>query len=235
MLEQAILMSTAAEIDSLDLSEENDRIAELETELERIARAQEKGRARIAEIRTLKRESTQTQEGAGVAAMLLKDAPPTDAAMTVRTADALHEEQDNLSSGIRELRARAAICQNEISETRRSAERKLQQAVQPLRDSLMDEARLAAEKIVEVFAAVKTLYLATGAASRDLYAVEMALDGVMMRDHALLPRRLDLEAPEALRHALAGLAEKGSAVQRRAPIAVAAFVPPAETTPGFYG
>ena len=122
MLQQTVLDRTAAEIEALDLSEENERIVDLEAEIERIGQAQEKARARIAEIQTLRREERLRDNGAEVATMLLQDVSPTDAATANRTEDSLREEADGLSAGIRELNARAAGCRDEISRTARRSE-----------------------------------------------------------------------------------------------------------------
>ena len=174
MLEQAILARTSSEIEALDLSEENERIADLEAELERIAQAQERALARIAEINALKREARQRDNGTDVATMLLQDVSPTDAAAASRSADSLREEADGLSAGIRELGARAAGCRDEINRARFSAEHKVRQAVTALRDNIVGEARRASEAIVQAFAAIKTLEAATGLSGAELQAMQIA-------------------------------------------------------------
>lgn len=209
------LRTTASALAQLDLTEENARIAELETSIADMERAIERGRVRHAEIGEMLADSSEP-DGGVVADALLSDIAVQDAVAKSRSTDELEHERKALQAGLFDLRQRSDAAGAEIKEVKSAAEKRATAIVKPLADEIADEARQAGEQILECWAALETLGRATRGVVPGRRETANALHHGLLIDHGLLRRRSSVPVPSEIVEVLEGLAGKGAALPAKA-------------------
>ena len=210
MIETTILNTARDAFAAIDVSEENERIAELEAERGRIDSAIASAQARVAEISTELAEYAPADPAVAMADALLADASPTMAADAGLDREALVAERAKLNGATGELRRRQDDAYNEIRAVQGRAFHKVQGAAQPMIAALVADARAAAERIAANYAMLDAINGATRAGNVERNAVGLAAARVMASDGLI--RRGPITVDSAIGAALRALQGKGPAL-----------------------
>lgn len=216
----AIYDRAAKALAALDFTEENETIAAHAAEGERLSAAMRKAEARIAEVqgqisKILQDKLAEKQTAVAVADALLGEADARDAtASLVRERD-LRDELNALRAGLRELQDRSRDHGDVMGQAKGEALKKVVPALQPVVDSLIADARAAAEQIGQAFASIAAISGATRYFSYETRQFGDALARLMSAD--LIARRDLIDTPESILEMFAPLAEKGPAASVHVP------------------
>lgn len=217
MIDRTIIAATADAVEALDFSAENDRIAQLEAEIGRLETAAETGLARVADIvaQVTDRNSitgTRNLNPGAVADALFASLDPAEAATVTRSVSELETQRDQLRGGVAELRIRIRDANDEIASIRLAAGARVLATVQPVMDGIMADAREAALRIVEAWAALQAIGWAARLRPNGTEPVQTAVDGLEGGGRGLW-RRQDIAVPAEIVSLLAPLASKGPALR----------------------
>ena len=208
----ALMDSTAAQLARLDLSQENARIEALETERRSIAEAIERAEARKTEIAREIADAWREDGGAAVADALLAAEDVTVAAAKGVDRDRLMKERADLHAGTGELRRRDVDLAAAIADVQQDAAGKVGAVVAPVVNEILGEARAAAAKIVQSFAALAGIVAATRTGQGEVDRLGQTVAG-MMTGGSLINRVNAVDVPADVREMLAGLTDKGRALR----------------------
>lgn len=195
---------------ALDLSAENNRLAELQADLARVNEAITRADERISEIKRLR--SADGPDGEAVANALLSGADAMVAARTGPTSDQLTEELNSLRAGIGELNGQARVIREHMDQVRQDAAHRAAECANGLVGALMAEMRSDAERIVEGFAAIAAINNAARGHAAERMLANNAVEGLSGSDKLLGSRR-SIDVPRDIRDLLAVLADKGPAIR----------------------
>ena len=219
MIDSRIMARAAADLAALDFTAENSQIGSLEEEIATASRAKERANERISEIGDALVSARQPAAHA-VADALLAELDPSEAAKESPSRESLESEREALRSGVRELQARILNLEGQLASVRTAARRRLAVAARPLVDTLIVEAKTAAEQVVECYVSLKALHLATGGGTRELAFAKDAIDGFSPAHGGLLPPRMTLDVPPEIVSALESVSTKGPAIRSAAPTTI---------------
>lgn len=222
-IDQKAMKATEAAFRALDVEPENQRIAELPSDVASIEAAIGRAEARRDEISALLHPRGPSA-GAPIAAN--PGVALADALMTLDPAEAIdaqHKEEDlraefkQLGEGMAELRRRAERLRQEILTVQKEADRKAYEAARPLMEELVAEAQDAGRRIAETSAALKALSAATGLNPPMANQLKAAVDALTVNQGfgGLLQGNADREqaAPAEITALLAHLEGKGAALR----------------------
>ena len=204
MPEQIDIKRAAKAIEALDFSEENSRVAGLEEERRRIDDARDRAETRQAAIKDIL-ASVSVHDGHAVAQALLAGSPT----LPHEGREALNEEANALSAGVRELDQRMRTISTEIDSVRRGAERKTLVALTPLLESLVKDAREGAEVIMRAYSGLQAVEVALGCNIVDARRVRKAIGSLRGPDF-LIPYTQKINVDPDIKTLIAPLAEKGA-------------------------
>lgn len=212
-MDRSTLEAVEAAFAGLDFSAENERIEALQAEIAQTEQAIERAEARCTEIaRAL--VQYRGPNGQDVADALLADATTLAATLAAPDAQAMDTERLALRAGIGDLRRRIESTQRTISEIEAETFGAVAKQAQPLVDALLADAREAAGKLVNIFAAFDAINVTTRHATLELAAARHSMGGLVGPMKFLnLGRRVDVPAP--VQAALAPLNSKGPALPVR--------------------
>jgi hypothetical protein len=209
-MEQAIKITRRA-IAALDLSAENDRLAELKTERGRINAAIDAATRRIAEIG---REKTSYAErgpdGRTVADRLLHNLSASDAALAAPTPESMETERLALVAATKELRERENVIRTEEQFVMTAASSKAAEAATPLVQAMVDEAREHLQRLIELFASVTAVCDAARAGIEG--KIELT-DCIKSMSGGLLPLPRTIPVPADIQALVEPLGRKGDALR----------------------
>lgn len=215
---------------ALDFSTENERIAGIDQEIGKIERATQAARGRREEVLQLirgltgegnpsRRPMLDDRDGIAVADALLAGVAPTDAAATKLDRAALEHERDALSEALGELGRRSESLLRSRSEIQRAAGRRSLEELAPLCQAYLDQAKEAAERIMESFAAVSAIGRATKSNPSGFHNLAEAAAGVRGSGSLLTPGST-MPVPEHVVALANILNEKGQAYRGGVPTSV---------------
>ncbi len=213
------LEATSKAIASIDTTDANRRIAELESQKEEFAAAIQRAEERASEIAIL--INNDRLDPVGAADALLDGGAGTAERLGV-TIDQMRAELASLRAGISELRGRTNTAKRAIDEIRDAVGDKVRNAVKPLALALKAEAGEAVERLLILYAASEALHSATR--QIDTFAVAETLRAVLPRTigrDSIVPQRERVEVPDDVLAALAGLSGLGAAHMLALPKSVA--------------
>lgn len=209
MMKPNILAQAARAFEALDFSSENSQIEALESEIATTETAIQAAEERCSEIsRTL--QGFRGPSGQQVADALLANLSPTQAAIAGPNAEDLEQERSALRAGIRDLQHRVEDARAEISVVQSAARSKVTEPARVLIDAYLEQARDAAEIIVETYAALECIRTAAQHGGNEAAGMKPAVEGIM-RDRSILPWRRENPVPADVQHALTALQGKGKA------------------------
>lgn len=210
----------AKDLAALDFTAENETIARHAAEGERLTAAILKAENRISELQSqltaiIQDRMAEKKAAVAVADALLGEADASEAAATVVKERDLREEIASLRAGIRELQDRSRENSDAMGKVKSDALRKVLPALQPVVDSLIADAKAAADQIAHAFASIATISGATRYFHHETRQFGDALARLMSAD--LIERRDVLDTPDAIAEMLAPLANKGAAAAIHVP------------------
>jgi hypothetical protein len=213
----------SAALDALDLTPEREQVADLKRDIARIDEAIKDGNARLAKVRDHLAVYSGPDKLA-VADMLLagrKGGDVLDAAG--RTQAELEEERTVLMDALRELRRRSDAASRRIEEVRRQAKRRVFDCLQPLIAAIEQDARAAAQQVVESFTMLRAISLLTDRGIEGARLGEKVVSAIL-GPPGLVPRTRYLDVPDDIQALLRRLEEKGGDLRITAPSSVVAPV-----------
>ncbi|MBB3862213.1 phosphoenolpyruvate-protein kinase (PTS system EI component) [Novosphingobium hassiacum] len=207
------LATVSADLQSLDLTPENEAIRLIEAEIARLNQAIGAAQHRCGEIDAEQSELRHPElQGAAIANALLAEIPAREVSANTRKEDDLREERKGLYSGIRELRERVRAEEQKLPAIRQQALERVRSLAAPLVAALQDEAQDAAARITEAYAALAALSFTAGAGRLEERAASAAVagifDGRLLMGHAV-------PVPDDIDAVLSQLANKGAALPFR--------------------
>lgn len=211
MIDSSILATARSAFAALDFTADNDRIAALEAERARIEAASATAEARVNELNVEISAYIRADPSHAIADALLDHATPSAAAIASPGRDAMIEERARLNAGIAELRRRDGDTYAAIRAVQQEATGKAGKAGAPLIAALVEEARAAAQRLADAFAALDAVSSATrhGHGERDLVGQAV---GRMAAPGGLITART-VRVPAAIIDTVRGLEGKGAALQ----------------------
>lgn len=207
------LLSFAADIEALDVSDENEVIAAIEAEIAEINGNISRAEGRLSEImRATGRNFGRDAEA--VADALQAGADVMEAATMAPNIDELKSEGAALRSGLGVLRDRIREKRKAIEEIEHGVEARIADLAKPLIAAIEREEKAAAAIFKESYAAIATINLVTRRFTIAQMATKEVLKGLMGMNK-LLKHERDIEVPKPLLDALAPLASKGKACRSK--------------------
>lgn len=210
MIDTTLLNTARAAFTAIDVSAENDRIAELEAERERIDAAMANAEVRTREISAELVAYRATDRGEAIADALLADVTPSEAITAGPSHAALIEERGAINAGLASLRRRHNDVYREILRVQRDSTDRLAPIAKPLIDALFSEATRGAELIANAFAGLDAILgtARTGSSERDRAGRAVAR---LVGSNGLLTRR-PIPVDGAIVATLRALQGKGAAL-----------------------
>ncbi|WP_374411962.1 hypothetical protein [Novosphingobium colocasiae] len=209
-MDSKIISSIAAILAELDFSNENEKIAACERRMQECEAAIARAEARRTEIADALRFNTRP-DGRAVGDALLADVSMVEVALAGPSREAMEQERESLTEGIRDLRWRIEDARHEISCIKGEAMGVASQAVGPLVEHLTEEARRAVSDLPALYAGLQALNFAAKAGTAELDSLREILVATMGA-YKLLPRQNKADIPEAIADAVLPLRDKGSAL-----------------------
>lgn len=210
-MDTKILAAVAREFSSLDLSDENETFASLQSEMrqteERLAAADERRSAIAREIHEYRGPS-----GREVAQALLDGSSPTEAAKAGPDLQALEQEKQALIAGGRVLRDRIEEIRGQISNVESAARTKIIPGAQKLEGMLVGQALTVLEQLVSIFADLSALAGTTRFGGNKIVKLREVLNAANGFEGFAGYRR-DIEVSPALNESLRHLDGKGPALR----------------------
>lgn len=216
----AIYDRAAKALAALDFTEENELIAAHAAEGERLSAAMRKAETRINEVQAqiskiLQDKLAERETAVAVADALLGEADAREAtASLVRERD-LRDELNALRAGLRELQDRSRDQGDVMAHAKGEAMRKVVPALEPVVQSLIADARAAAQQIGQAFASIAAIAGATRYFHYEARQFGDALARLMSAD--LVARKDLIDTPDSILEMFAPLADKGPAAAVRVP------------------
>lgn len=215
------LYEASRNVEALDFSPENERIASIDQKLARIDDALLSARARHEQVLHLIREisgdgnpsrrpSLDLDDGNAVADALLAGVEPADAAASKHDRGALEHERDALMEGLSALAQQKEVLHRSRKDIQRAAARRALEALKPLCGEYLDQAKVGATLIMESFAALSAIGRATNSNPPGLKETEHAATGVSESGSLLTPGN-SMSVPDEVVALAAILSEKGAA------------------------
>ena len=204
------LTNARAAIAAIDLTAENERLAELKIRIEEARTAQQEASRRIAALNG-DQQQTDRLEASRVAEALLNGESGPAIDTLVRSPEARSAEKESLLGAIRELSERIVAMEQEAIGLRRQATGKVAAGTHLLADIVLKEAREQAEALVQSYAALKALAQNTDLYSAETESAQKAVSA-LRQDRGLVQRQsFSIEVPAEIRDALAPLVQLGEA------------------------
>lgn len=175
MIDSTLLATARAAFAALDCTDENDQIAALEAERERIAGAIANADKRIRELSAEIATWVRANPSSAIADALLDNAEPSIAATAAPGRDALIDERAKLNGGIAELRRRDSEVYNEIRNIQVKTRARAGTSAVPVIAAWLEDALSAAQRLRECYAALDAISGATGAGTRERDRVGLAV------------------------------------------------------------
>jgi hypothetical protein len=217
--DSTLIAHAKAAFEALDVSPENERIADIEAAQAKIEAAISRAQARHSEIGRLLSAWAPPAPGGAVADALLAEVDPELAAAEAPTDDRLREERVALDQGIRELRRRLDDCEAEKGQVRHAAAAKAARAGAPLMEAMIADMHQTAQRLVTSYAALVAVAEASYSQRPD--GARAAMEGIMGAGK-LLDWRKTIDVPSEIHAALQPLNGKGKALPSRVISQVAA-------------
>lgn len=216
----AIYDRAAKDLAALDFEADNAALAERAAEGEKLTAAILKAESRIAQLQAqltaiLQDRMAERKAAVAVADALLGEADASQAAAQVVKERDLREEIASLRAGLRELQDRSRDNSDAMGRIKSDALRKVMPALQPVVDSLIADAKAAADQIAHAFASIAAISGSTRYFHREVGQFGDALARLMSAD--LIARRDLLDTPDDIAEMLAPLASKGPAASIHVP------------------
>ncbi len=209
-MDPKLLKQAAAEFVALDFSAENARITEINEEIARLASAQDSARTRCREI-DLTLADYRGPDARAVADALIAGQTAMEAAKSAPNELELKEERGALMAAMKTLGHQIQDAQSQIDSIRTQAFGKVSEMARTIVDSLMEDARQAAEELLCVHAALNAVHVATRCGANELSATSTAI-GELVGSNRLLTGRRHIPVPEEITDMLQGLSGKGAAL-----------------------
>lgn len=212
--------SAAKDLAALSFDHENQALADMAAEGERLSAAIGKAETRLGEIQgqlsaILQDRMADKRAAVAVADALLGEADAAQAAGTMVKERDLRDEQNALRAGIRELQDRSRENSDAMARLKGAALGKVVPALRPVVDDLLAEARAAADTIGRVYATVAGITAGARAFTAETEMLGQALAKLMRSE--LIPRRDSLPVPDSVAELLAPLSSKGVAAAGNVP------------------
>jgi len=208
---QQVLNEVAAAFALIDVTAENERIAELIADTERCEKAMGDAEARCGEIARIKADY-RGPDGRSVADALLGDAHVSEAALAGPNFDKLEDERLSLRAGIRELQRRIDDNGYEIRSIRLKASNRAAVAAEPIVEALREQAEDAGRSLLEAFAAMYAISIATKGHHPTLDLLKPLAED-LTRSRALLEEHHGgITVPDEICDVLKALQGKGTAL-----------------------
>ena len=211
MIDSSILTTARAAFAALDFTTDNDRIAALEAERQRIEAAGATAENRVRELSAEISTFIRANPSHAIADALLDNALPSDAATASPGRDAMIEERARLNGGIAELRRRDSDTYAAIRAVQQEAAGKAGKAAAPLIAAIEGEARAAVQRLADAFAALDAVFSATRHGHGERDRVGQAVGRLAGHDGLITARTIPV--PAAIIDTLRGLEGKGAALQ----------------------
>ena len=216
----AIFDRAAKDLAALDFTAENEVLAVKAAEGERLSAAMLKAEARIREVQAqlsalLQDKLAPQREAVAVADALLGAGDASQATATLVRERDLREEQAALRAGLRELQDRSRDNGEQMARIKSEAAVKVVPVLQPVVDTLIADARAAADQIATAFASIAAISGATRYFSHETRQFGEALAKLMASE--LITRRDIIETPDDITEMFAPLASKGPCASYRVP------------------
>lgn len=216
----AIYDRAAKELAALDFTAENEVLAVKQAEGERLSAAMLKAEARIRDVQAQLSELLQDKlasqrEAVAVAEALLGTGDASEATATIVRERDLREELTALRAGLRELQDRSRDNSEAMARIKAEAAVKIVPALQPVVDTLITDARAAADQIATAFASIAAISGATRYFSHEARQTGEVLAKLMASE--LIARRDIIETPDDITEMFAPLAGKGLCASYRVP------------------
>lgn len=213
----------AKDLAALSFDHENQALADMAAEGERISAAITKAETRLGEIQVqlsaiLQDRMADKRVAVAVADALLGDADAGQAAATMVKERDLRDEQNALRAGIAELNQRNRENSEAMARLKGTAMGKVVPALRPVIDDLVAEARAAADTIARIYATLAGIQAGARAFQAETEMLGAALAKLMRSE--LIPRRDMLEVPDSVAEMLAPLSSKGMAAAGNVPTIV---------------
>jgi hypothetical protein len=202
-----VLADARDALDALDLSAEREQVADLMRDIAHIDKAIADGNARLAKVRNHLAVYSGPDKLA-VADMLLAGRKSDDVLTAAgRTEAELAEERTVLMDALRELRRRSDAASRQIEEVRRQAKRRVFDCLQPLIAAIEQDARGAAQQVVESFTMLRAISLLTDRGIEGARLGEKAVSAIL-GPPGLVARTRYLDVPDDIQALLRRLEEK---------------------------
>lgn len=216
----AIYDRAAKALAALDFTAENEALAMKQAEGERLSAAMLKAETRIAEVQAqlsalLQDRLAEKREAVAVADALLGAGDASQATATLVRERDLREEQAALRAGLRELQDRSRDNSEKMARIKSEASAKVVPALQPVVQTLIADARAAADQIAQAFASIAAISGTTRHFSHETRQFGDALAKLMSAD--LIARRDVIDTPDDIAEMLEPLASKGPVASYRVP------------------
>jgi hypothetical protein len=217
---KAIYDSASNALTALDSTADNAALAEMAAEGDRVSTAMRKAEARIAEITgqisaLLQDRMADRNAAVAVAEALLGEADASEATASLVNERDLRNELNALRAGLRELQDRSRENSAGMAKLKAAALSKVVPALQPVVDTLIADARAAADTIAQTYASIAAISGTTRYFHYETRQFGDALARLMSSD--LIARRDVIDTPEAVAEMLAPLTSKGPAVHCNVP------------------
>lgn len=213
MVDQTAIQTAAAKLAALDFSAENAEIERLEAEIEECVRAEATANRRKTEIHQELSDPEARFTGSDVADRLLEGG---NVATIAASREDLNAEDRALDRGIKALMERGRAAHASIDAIRVRARKTLQDALAPTTASLGEEAKQAAQRLIECYAAIAAIDEATRTRGPEHRALEPAAKGIYGEAGCagLFPR-FPVSVPAEIVALLSALDDVGPALQPR--------------------
>ncbi|HVR89468.1 MAG TPA: hypothetical protein VHG29_00035 [Novosphingobium sp.] len=213
MIDPKILAATAVAFDALDFTPQNDAIAAIRVEMDRLDRAVESARARWNDINAELAERRQPElQARALADALVSGVDAAVAVDTVNNEGELRDERDKLREALRELSDRKFAASQKLRLVEQAAFARVQEATKPLIAALDRQTREAAEVLLEAYTTLCALSFTAHAGEHQRDALKVVLGSLFEGRLAL---RQDRSAPPAVDGALSHLKGKCAALPIR--------------------
>ena len=200
-----------AAIAALDFTAENERLAELERKIEEAGKAQNEARRRMDALAG-HRADEERMQSAQVADALIAGADDLVLDVPAKSPEQRNAEREAIIAGVRELSMRIARMESEKLQIHHEAKRKVADAARALSDMVLEKARQRAAALIESYAELKALSVATDRLVRETAAAQNAARALRHDNGLAVRANMLIEVPAAIIEALAPLQGAGPAL-----------------------
>ena len=175
MIDPTTLATARAAFAAIDVTAENEQIAALEAERERISDALAKAEERVTEISAGLAAYLAADRGEAIAYAMSAKVDPTEASNAGPSREKLIEERGAINAGMANLRKRYDATYDAIRQIQTDAFAKVQAAAKPMVAALLAQAENAAQRIADAYAGLDAITGASRAGSGERERVGSAL------------------------------------------------------------